>query len=68
MNIFTIRSGVASKGSVVLREVLTFYNNLGNLLSLKRQPQLCERMEFRHSLGKAEKQDRYRAGSNLCNQ
>jgi YD repeat-containing protein len=34
------------------------YNNLGNLLSLKQQPQQIEWMEFRHSFGTAEKQAR----------
>jgi len=31
-------------------------------------PQLCEQMEFRHSFGTAEKQERYSAGSNLCHE
>ena len=34
------------------------YNNLGNLLSLKQQPQQLEQMEFGHSFGTAEKQAR----------
>jgi hypothetical protein len=30
------------------------YNNLGNLLSLKLQPQRLEKMEFGHSFGTVE--------------
>ena len=34
------------------------YNNLGNLLSLKKQPLRLEQMRFGHSFGTAEKQER----------
>ena len=35
------------------------YNNLGNLLSLTKQTQPLEKMEFGHSFGTVEKQERY---------
>jgi hypothetical protein len=34
------------------------YNNLGNLLSLKRQPLRLEQIRFGHSFGTVEKQER----------
>jgi hypothetical protein len=62
----TARSGMLDATPVRPREPRRFqglhrfslnpniYNNLGNLLSLKQQPQHFEQMEFRHSFGTAE--------------